>query len=226
MEKRFGIFFDLDGTIVDNEHLKAVAFSKAIEQLGGKSHPSIYKEVMGMSGLSIRKHFASKANIQVDLDEYFELFKAFYEVLLQTELAIKTGAIQFLTELKSKGIEMAVISGAYSSSVNYIIKAFNLSQYFNLILTGDDVLKKKPDPECYLLSLERLNLPKEQVIVFEDTESGLKAAFNAGIKSLGIRHDYNQSHDFSSAFGEYASYENDIGKIRKDINTIFNNDVL
>jgi len=85
MEKGFGILFDLDGTLVENEHLKALAFSRAIEQLGGKSHPSIYKEVMGMSGKVIRKHFMNKANIQVDLNEYFELFKSIYRDLLKVK---------------------------------------------------------------------------------------------------------------------------------------------
>lgn len=226
MEKRFGIFFDLDGTLVENEHLKAVAFSRAIEIFGGESRPSIYKEVMGMSGQIIRKHFANKANLQIDLDEYYDLFKSIYDDLIQTHLVIKAGTIQFLSELKSKGIEMAVISSAYSSSVHYIIDALNLSQYFNLIVTGDDVQEKKPAPDCYLFALEKLNIAKEQVIVFEDTEAGLKAAFNAGIKALGMRHDYNQSHDFSRAVGEYVSYENDIGQIRNDINKIFRHEVL
>jgi hypothetical protein len=54
----------------------------------------------------------------------------------------------------------------------------------------------------------------------------LKAAFYAGIKSLGIRHDYNQSHDFSFAFSEYESYERDIENIRRDINTIFDEEIL
>ena len=142
MKKNYGIFFDLDGTLVDNEHLKALAFSYAIEQLGGESHPTIYKEVMGMSGLAIRRHFASKANLPVDLDEYFDLFKPIYENLLQTDLDIKAGVISILTELQSKGIKTAVISSAYSASVYYIINAFNLSQYFNCIVTGDDVQKK------------------------------------------------------------------------------------
>jgi beta-phosphoglucomutase len=226
MENRFGIFFDLDGTLVDNEHLKALAFSKAIGQFGGKSHPSLYKEVMGMSGLAVRKHFVNKANVRVDLDEYFESFKSIYEVLIQTELVIKPGVIPFLTELKSKGIEMAVISSAYSSSVNYIINALDLNPYFKFILTEEHMKKKKPDPECYFLALRKMHVPKEQVIVFEDTEPGLKAAEKAGLRSLGIRHSYNLSHDFSCAFGEYKSYESDIENIKKDINTIFKKDIL
>jgi len=226
MEKNFGIFFDLDGTLVENEHLKAIAFSRALEQLGGKSHPSVYKEVMGMSGLAIRKHFMNKANIQVDLDEYFELFKSIYQSLLQTDLAIKPGVIQFLSELKAKGINMAVVSGAYSSSVSYIINSLNLSPYFDLVLTGDDVTNKKPDPECYLSALHETAISVDKGVVFEDTESGLKAAQNAGLKSMGIRHPYNQSHDFSSAICEYESFENDIEKIKTNLNTAFNEKIL
>ena len=62
----------------------------------------------------------------------------------------------------------------------------------------------------------------DYAVVFEDTESGLKAAFNTGIKSIGIRHEYNQSHDFTCAINVYTSYKNDIDKIRNDINSIFN----
>ena len=226
MEKSFGIFFDLDGTLVENEHLKAIAFSEALEQLGGKSHPSVYKEVMGLSGLAIRKHFMSKANVQVDLDEYFELFKSIYQALLKTDLTLKPGAIPFLTELKAKGIKMAVVSSAYSSSVYYIIDSLNLRRYFNFILTGDDIKEKKPDPECYFLALQKINIPKKKVIVFEDTEAGLKAADSAGLNSLSIRHSYNQSHDFSRAVGEYQSFENDLEDIKKSINSIFKTNIL
>jgi len=226
MEKRFGILFDLDGTLVENEHLKARAFSNAIEQLGGKSHPSIYKEVMGMSGLVIRKHFMNKANIQIDLDEYFELFKSVYQSLLDTELALRPGVIPFLTELKANGFKMAIVSSAYSSSVNYIINSLNLGSYFHLILSGNDFQNKKPDPECYSIALDKISLIKEQTVVFEDTESGLKAADGAGLKSIGIRHSYNQSHDFSRAVSAYESFEDDIKDIKEDINTILNADIL
>jgi len=226
MEKRRGILFDLDGTLVDNEHLKALAFSNAIEQLGGKSHPSIYEEVMGMSGLVIRKHFMNKANIQIDLDEYFKLYKSIYQGLLETELAIRPGVVQFLSDLKANGVEMAIVSSAYSSSVNYIVSSLNLGSYFHFILSGDDFQNKKPHPECYLVASDKISLQKEQLIVFEDTESGLKAADSAGLKSIGIRHSYNPSHDFSSAVGEYESFEDDIENIRMDINEIFNGDIL
>ena len=78
MANTYGIFFDLDGTLVDNENIKAEAFSTAIEQLGGLSNPTIYEKVMGMSGPIIRDKFISESNAQIDSDEYFALYKSIY----------------------------------------------------------------------------------------------------------------------------------------------------
>ena len=84
MAKTYGILFDLDGTLVDNEHIKAKAFSSAIEQLGGKSNPTIYEKVMGMSGPVIRNQFIIESGIQIDSDEYFEVYKSIYRYLAES----------------------------------------------------------------------------------------------------------------------------------------------
>jgi HAD superfamily hydrolase (TIGR01509 family) len=226
MANTYGILFDLDGTLVNNEHVKAIAFSRAIEILGGKSNPTIYEKVMGMSGPVIRNQFIVESKVQIESDEYFELYKSIYENLLQTELEIKPGVVRFLSDLKSAGLKLAVASSAYKDVVNWIIETLDLAQYMDTVITGDDVINKKPSPDCFLLALERINIPQEQIIVFEDTEVGLKAAQNAGLMSLGIRHSYNQSHDFSYAVNEYSSFEEDIDLIKRDINKMFDSAIL
>lgn len=226
MANTYGILFDLDGTLVDNEHVKATAFSRAIEQLGGKSNPTIYEKVMGMSGPVIRNQFIVESMAQIDSDEYFELYKSIYENLLQTELKIRPGVVRFLSDLKSAGLKLAVVSSAYKGVVNCIIETLGLAQYMDTVITGDDVINKKPNPDCFLMALERINIPQGQIVVFEDSEAGLKAAQNAGLLSLGIRHSYNQSHDFSFAFNGYSSFEEDIDLIKRDINKIFDSAIL
>ncbi len=226
MIKSFGILFDLDGTLVDNEHLKAISFSKAIEQLGGQSNPSIYKIVMGMSGAVIRDRFISESGIQVDSNEYFELYKSIYEDLLKSKLEIKPGVFKFLNDIKSAGIKIAIVSGSYRRSVNFIIHSLNLENFLDIVVTGDDVTNKKPNPDCFLLTLRKMNITHETSIVFEDTESGLEAANKANINSLGIRHSFNQSHDFTLAINEYSSFDNDSDNIKKDINFIFSETIL
>lgn len=226
MAKTYGILFDLDGTLVDNEHIKAKAFSSAIEQLGGKSNPTIYEKVMGMSGPVIRNQFIIESGIQIDSDEYFEVYKSIYENLLKEKLEIRPGVVRFLRDIKSAGLKLAVVSSAYTDVVNWIINTASLSQYMDAVITGNDVINKKPAPECFLITIETLMLPIEQVVVFEDTEAGLKAAQNAGIRSFGIRHSYNQSHDFSYAFNEYSSFDVERELMKRDINSIFDNAIL
>ena len=105
--------------------------------------------------------------------------------------------------------------------VSYIVEKLALGTFFDFIITSEDVTHKKPHPECYLLAIEKMLVPKDQVIVFEDTEAGLEAASHTGIASIGVRHAYNQSHDLSKAIAQYSSFENDLASIQGDINSIF-----
>lgn len=226
MKTKRGIFFDLDGTLVDNEHLKAIAFADAIEQFGGKSNPSIYKEVMGMSGPVIIRHFMDKAGIQVDMAAYSQAYKSRYTSLIKSELAIRPGAINFLTAAKEAGLHLALVSGASSIFVTYIVDTLNLGDYFDFVITSNDVASKKPDPQCYLLALEKMSIANDQAVVFEDTEAGLTAAINAGISTVCIRHAYNQLHHLSYAAAIYDSFENNHAAMNKDINAIFNKPIF
>ena len=218
-----GILFDLDGTLIDNEHLKAQSFSKAIIELGGNSSLDIYQEVMGMSGTVIRERFLRSSNLQVNSETFFDLYKSNYEDLLIDGLVIRPGAVELLSELKSTGFLMAIVSGSYRRSVEWIINKLQIAQYFDIVITGDDVTNKKPDPECYLIALEKLNLQIADTVVYEDSEAGIIACKKAGLKSFGIRHSYNQSHDFSSTINEYTSFEDDLILILDDLRLIFEN---
>jgi HAD superfamily hydrolase (TIGR01509 family) len=215
MANTCGILFDLDGTLVDNEHIKALAFSRVIEQLGGKSDPSIYEKVMGMSG-----------GIKVNSDEYFKLYKSIYEELIKDKLEIRPGIVAFLDDLKAAGLKLAVVSSAYQEVVNWIVETSGIFKFIDTTITGDDVISKKPAPDCFLAALEALTLSKENVVVFEDTEVGLRAAKSAGIISLGIRHSYNQSHDFSTAYNEYSSFKDERKMMKRDLNLIFGKAIL
>lgn len=221
MANTFGVLFDLDGTLVDNEQVKAISFSRAINELGGDSSPDAYKEVMGMSGPIIGEHFIRTFNLQVESETFFDLYKSIYEVLLIDGLVIRPGVIDFLDQLRSEDFLMAIVSGSYRQSVEWIIKELQIAKYFDTVITGDDVVKKKPDPECYMIALEKLKLQNVNAIVFEDSEAGIIACKNVGIRAFGIRHEFNQSHDFSYAMKEYTSFESDQGSILDDLKILF-----
>jgi HAD superfamily hydrolase (TIGR01509 family) len=221
MAKGFGLLIDLDGTLIDNEPLKARAFSLAIQELGGKSNPELYKAVMGMSGVIIRNYFIQESGIHIDSDLYFDTYKSIFEQLIRDDPRIQPGAGNFLETVFDAGFRLSIVSGSYQDSVNWIVDSLNLREFFEVIITGDDVNHKKPDPECFYLAMKKLSLAPEDVVVLEDTESGITAASKAGITSLGMRHTYNQTHDFSLAYNEYSSFENDFNMMKEDFNVLF-----
>lgn len=215
------LFLDLDGTLVDNEHLKAHAFAGAIEQFGGQSHPTLYQDVMGMSGPAIVQHFISQAGLQIEPNAYAEAYKARYTQLLHTDLAIRPSAREFLQYAQAHGLRLALVSGAGSTFVNYIVDTLQLAHFFDFVIASEDVANKKPAPDCYQLALTKMGVKPEQAIVFEDTQAGLQAAHSAGIATIAIRHTYNHAHDLSQAIAEFTSFEDNFVRLGHTINTVF-----
>jgi HAD superfamily hydrolase (TIGR01509 family) len=82
----------------------------------------------------------------------------------------------------------------------------HLTGFFDIVVAKEHVTRHKPDPECYLLALERLSLPASEVLVLEDSNSGLLAAHHAHCDSVAFRHEFNQSHDFGLAIREISDF--------------------
>jgi len=92
----------------------------------------------------------------------------------------------------------------------------DLQNSFDLVITREDVTRRKPDPEAYLLALSRLRLSAKDTIVFEDSSAGLKAATAAGCRCIAVRHAFNSKHDFSGAFREIESFSEVLGAAAQD----------
>jgi len=126
MANDFGLLIDLDGTLIDNEHLKAMAFSQAIQELGGESSPELYKDVMGMSGAIIRDRFIHESGISIDSDIYFDTYKSLYEQMIKNDLCIRPGATNFLESAFDAGFKLAIVSGSYNFRDSTIQKTESL----------------------------------------------------------------------------------------------------
>jgi len=103
------------------------------------------------------------------------------------------------------GLQLAIVTGAGSNGVQATLRAHSLHEFFETVVSGDDVRQSKPAPDCYLLAIERLGLPASDCIAIEDTEHGVNAATSAGVACLAIPTDMSKHHSFSRAtavFGE------------------------
>ncbi len=190
--------FDLDGTLVDSERLKGKALAETCRLFGGRVEASIYKEVMGESWFHVCNHFFKVAEIKPDVDKFNAKFKVIYQELLLKELLPNPNVKELLTKLKAKGKRLGVVSSAAPWMVDQILSQLELAEFFEIVITNEQVTKHKPDPEAYLLALKMLSLSGADVLVFEDSNAGLISAGKAGCDTVAFRHEFNVNNDFGA----------------------------
>ena len=173
---------------------------------------------MGKSWEHVAEYFFERSQIEPEMKQFNAEFKPIYQELLFQKLATNSNAVKLLSDLKNKGKKIGVVSSAFGWMVNQILSQLELTHFFDIVICKEQVTRHKPDPEAYLLALEMLSLSGTDVLVFEDSNSGLIAAQKANCDSVAFRHDFNINHDFSLAVQEISDFSEFLGNGEMRIN--------
>ncbi len=199
MKSYSAYLFDMDGTLVDSEKLKALALVRSCSYFDGVAGIDLYKMVMGEIWEQVCNYFFTNAQINPDIDKFNSVFRKVYQELLFHELKPNPNVVELLLDIKERGKKIGVVSSAFSWMVEQVLTQLNLKKFFDVIITKESVTRHKPDPEAYLLALAELDLPGSEVLIFEDSVSGFIAAEKAGCDFVAYKHEFNTDHDFSEA---------------------------
>lgn len=120
---------------------------------------------------------------------------------------MNSGAKEYVEALKKSGKTCGVVSSAATWMVENILASLELENLFDLVITQEHVTKHKPDPEAYVLALEKLNASPDQTVVFEDSNAGVLAGKASGCDVIAIEHDFNGKNDLSGAIANIQSYD-------------------
>lgn len=185
------VIFDFDGVIVDTEPLHYSAFQQTLKPLGLHFSWQEYVETyIGFDDRDAFRHAFSLKNIILDHETLSGLIKkkaAFFIETIRSGVPAYPGVLELISYLNNNQIPLAICSGALKSDITPIMAMLNISNYFETIVTAEDVAASKPDPECYQLAFQRLavatqnKISKRTVLAIEDTPSGISAAISAGL---------------------------------------------
>ena len=177
--------FDLDGVIVNTVPLHFKAWQRMFAEYGKEFDFEDYKEKVD----GILRIDGARA-ILTDIDEA-ELKKAadkkqvyFLEYLNSEEISVYNDTVDLVKALKKEKIKRSVISS--SKNCLPILKKVNLVELFDVILTGNDVTKGKPDPQVFFMAAKKMSVEPGSCVVFEDAVLGVEAGKRAGMKCVGI----------------------------------------
>ena len=197
------VIFDFDGVIADSEALHYKALNAVLNRYG----VDVPKEVHWQKylGYSDRENIEAvnvdygmewdSARVQVLIDEK----KVVFDELIVSGSIIIDGVVVFIQRLIDAGIRRAVCSGALRSDIDLMLAGTDFKHAFEMIVTADDVTHGKPDPEGYLMVLDKLNqngtdpIEASQCVVIEDSHWGLEAATAAGMQPIAVTNTYPRS---------------------------------
>ena len=205
------VIFDQDGVLADTERDgHRVAFNKAFHEFGIDIvwDADYYGTLLKVGGGKERMRYDfHRRSLKLDIDKIIPLLhkrktEIFMDILTAGTLVPRPGILRLVKELASAGLKLAVCSTSNEKAVKSLVNKFfgsDQQEIFSLILAGDIVKKKKPDPEIYFLALQKLGLHPEESLVIEDSQIGLKAAKSAGIKCLVTVNEYTRDEDHQLA---------------------------
>ena len=122
-----------------------------------------------------------------------------YRAALNAALEPAPGVVGWLDRAAELGLRLAVASSSDVSHVGTMLDRTGLRARFEVLATGDEVTAHKPDPAVYLLALDRLGLPAQEAVAFEDTAHGVAAAQAAGLPCVAVPNPHADHGRFTTA---------------------------
>jgi len=178
------IIFDVDGVLVDSMRFQADAWVKTFREVGiSITREDIY-ELEGSNNRRLVKSIFEKAGKEPDPRLLEQLPEKKREALDFDKIKPFEGILDCLKELK-RHFKLAMVSGSHVDTVTKVVDKF-FSNCFDVVITGSDLERGKPDPDPYLKALEELDLTKNECIVIENAPLGITAAKRAGLYCVAV----------------------------------------
>jgi beta-phosphoglucomutase len=219
MNKLSAFLFDLNGTMIDDMPYHIEAWYNILKDLGSDiTFERTKHECYGKNHELLERVFPGRFTYEQKDKMSFEKEKE-YQKTFRPKLKLLNGLHSFLKEWHEKGVKMAIGSAAITFNIDFVLDGTNTRQYFDAVVSADNVSTSKPNPETFLKCAQQLHVLPEECIVFEDTPKGVEAALNAGMKAFVITtlHQPDEFERYENVLG----FANDFTELSQEINKYF-----
>lgn len=196
MTKIRAVTFDLDGLMFNTEDIYPMALDRTCQGRGAMYGPSLREQMMGRPGSTALKILIEALAWDTTIEAIQTETDGHLRELLPLHLATMPGLLELLIALESHGIPKAIGTSSRRWFVDTVLAPFELSPRFHTILTAEDVINGKPEPEIYLKAAERLGVEPHEMAVLEDSTNGCRAALAAGCVAIAVPNEHTQNFVF------------------------------
>lgn len=183
----FGAIFDWDGVIIDSGKLHARSWQLLAAELGQVVASDSFMRGFGMKSARIIEEIHHWAKEPAEIARLTNRKEALYRELVgQGDIAPLPGVVEWLHRLRDAAIPCAIASSTQRQNIEVVLHRIGLEKAFVEIISAEDVVHGKPNPEVFEKAAARLGVTPARSIVFEDAHVGIEAAHAAGMKVVAV----------------------------------------
>jgi HAD superfamily hydrolase (TIGR01509 family) len=178
------VVFDMDGVLVDTEHLWDEVREQLTTEWGGTYTPEAQEAMMGMSSTEWSRYLHETVGLRESPATInAEVVRRMLE-LYETELPVVPGAPEAVRRLKAAGLRLAVASSSNRELIDAVLRRLELAASFDATVSSEEVARGKPAPDVYREAACRLGVDPSRCAAVEDSASGIGAAHAAGLRVI------------------------------------------
>lgn len=202
-----GVIFDMDGTLIVSTEADYLAWEKVFYNYGKKLSFQDYQPLLGIRSANVIKEHLGITGEEDVKRILKEKFNYFVEIITANPIKPVLAAEAFLISMANYPVKVALATSSRKEKMQLVLKQLNFLQYFDAIVTGEEVENSKPAPDIFLKAAERLSLSAQDCMVVEDGPIGVAAAKNAKMKCVAITETHSMDKLYQADI-VIDSYEN------------------
>jgi beta-phosphoglucomutase family hydrolase len=203
--KHWAAIFDWDGVIIDSSSQHERGWAMLAEEERRALPPGFFRRSFGMKNEKVIPDLLGWTNQPVEIRRLSLRKEEFYRELMAREgIELLPGVKTWLEQLREAGIPCVVGSSTPRLNIDCVIGQLGIADYFQALVTAEDVTRGKPDPQVFLTAAQKLGAPPAECVVFEDAHVGIEAARAAGMKviALATTHPANTLREADLVIGD------------------------
>jgi len=179
------VVFDLDGVLVDSEHVWDEVREKLARERGGRWHDRAQIDMMGMSSVEWSHYMHDVIGLAESPDEINAEVVRRMQARYEQELPLVEGAVAAVRRLAGS-FRLALASSSNRPIIDTVLEQAGLADAFEVTVSSEEVARGKPAPDVFLEAARRLGLPPERCAAIEDSANGIRSAHAAGMRVVAI----------------------------------------
>jgi len=184
------VIFDMDGVLIDSEPIYIEIDKIMFKKYGLDSSKIDLEDYIGINLYEMWEDLINKNQLEInDLDKIVEDHVTNFYLALKNnkELQLMPGILDWIKYFKENNIKMMLASSSYPLIVQHIYSRFNLDNYMCGYIDINEIKNGKPAPDIFLQAAKMMKVNTDNCLIIEDSEHGVNAAYNAGIKSIAFQ---------------------------------------